>query len=163
MPVEITAVRVDVPAGANVIVGQAHFVKTVEDLHEILAGSSPHLRFGVAFSEASGDRLVRTSGNDADLESAARAAALAIASGHVFVILLREGFPINVLNAVKQCPEVAHVFCATANPLEILVATTPNGRGVVGVVDGAPPLGAETEPDVAKRKALLRKFGYKLG
>lgn len=163
MPIDISAVRVEVPPGANVIVGQAHFIKTVEDLHEILAGSSPHLKFGVAFSEASGDRLVRCSGNDPALVASAREAALAIAAGHVFVIVLRDGFPINVLNAVKQCPEVAHVFCATANPLEILVAATPSGRGVVGVVDGAPPLGAETDADVASRMALLRRFGYKLG
>lgn len=163
MPIELSAVPVAVPPGANVIVGQAHFIKTVEDLHEILAGSSPHLKFGVAFNEASGERLVRTSGNSADLVGFARETALEIAAGHVFVIAMKDGFPINVLNAVKQCPEVARVFCATANPLEILVATTGAGRGVVGVVDGEPPLGAETEADVARRLALLRKFGYKLG
>lgn len=163
MPIDLSAVRVEVPAGANVIVGQAHFIKTVEDLHEILAGSSPHLKFGVAFNEASGERLVRTSGNAPELVAFARSTALAIAAGHVFVIALKDGFPINVLNAVKQCPEVARVFCATANPLEILVAETAAGRGVVGVVDGAPPLGAEKEADVARRLSLLRQFGYKLG
>jgi len=160
---DLVSVAVDIPAGANVIVGQAHFIKTVEDLHEILAGASPHLKFGVAFCEASGPRLVRSSGNDAALVESARRNALSIAAGHVFVVLLKDGFPINVLNAIKQCPEVAHVFCATSNPLEILVAETSFGRGVIGAIDGSPPLGAENDDEAAAQKALLRKFGYKLG
>lgn len=159
---ELTAVPLDKPDALNVIVGQAHFVKTVEDLHEALAGTSPHLRFGVAFNEASGPCLVRRSGNDQELVDLAVRNAEAIGAGHVFVVLLREGFPVNVLNQVKQVPEVCHVFCATANPVEVLVAQTALGRGVVGVVDGSPPAGVETGADEADRKALLRAIGYKL-
>ena len=141
------------------IVGQAHFIKTVEDLHEALAGASPHLRFGVAFNEASGPRLVRRSGNDDEL---VELATLAIAAGHVFVVFVREGFPVNVLNQVKQVPEVCTIHCATANAVGILVAETESGRGVVGVIDGASPLGVESDADVTARKALLRTIGYKL-
>ena len=160
--VSLQAVAVDKPEDLNVIIGQSHFIKTVEDLHEALAGTSPHLRFGLAFCEASGPRLVRRSGNDPELVSLAVANATAIGAGHCFVVLLREGFPVNVLNAVKSVPEVCGVFCATANPVQVLVASTSAGRGVVGVVDGAPPLGEETEADVAARKSLLRAIGYKL-
>jgi adenosine/AMP kinase len=160
--VEFHAVRIDVAEGTNVIVGQSHFIKTVEDLHEALVGSSPHLTFGLAFCEASGPRLVRSSGNDHGLTAEAVEYAMAIAAGHVFVVLLRDGFPVNVLNQIKQVPEVCHVFCATANPVEILVAETGLGRGVVGVVDGQTPLGVETEEDVAARRDLLRTIGYKL-
>ncbi len=159
---DIAAVRIEKPDDVNVVVGQSHFIKTVEDLHEVLAQSSPHLEFGVAFCEASGPRLVRRSGNDADLVELATRNAGAIAAGHVFVVALRGGFPVSVLNAIKAVPEVCGIFCATANAVEILVATTPSGRGVVGVVDGAPPLGVETADDVADRKQLLRRFGYKL-
>lgn len=159
---ELTAVPVDKPDDLNVIVGQSHFVKTVEDLHEALVGTSPHLRFGIAFNEASGPCLVRRSGNDQELVDLAVRNAEAIGAGHVFVILLREGFPVNVLNQVKQVPEVCRVFCATANPLEVLVAETDLGRGVIGVVDGLPPAGVETAADEADRKALLRAIGYKL-
>ncbi len=159
---ELTAVPVDKPDDLNVIVGHAHFIKTVEDLHEALAGSSPHLRFGVAFNEASGPCLVRRSGNDPELVDLAVRNAQAIGAGHVFVVLLREGFPVNVLNQVKQVPEVCRVFCATANPVDVLVAETDLGRGVVGVVDGQAPLGVETDADEADRKALLRAIGYKL-
>jgi adenosine/AMP kinase len=160
--VSIEAVAVDKPEDLNVIIGQSHFIKTVEDLHEALAGISPHLRFGLAFCEASGPRLVRRSGNDPELVTLAVANATAIGAGHSFVILLREGFPVNVLNAVKAVPEVCGVFCATANPVQVLVAVTPAGRGVIGVVDGAPPLGEETDDDVAARRQLLRAIGYKL-
>ncbi|WP_207892424.1 adenosine-specific kinase [Streptacidiphilus pinicola] len=160
--VSLEAVAVDKPEDLNVIIGQSHFIKTVEDLHEALAGTSPHLRFGLAFCEASGPRLVRRSGNDPELVSLAVANATAIGAGHCFVVLLREGFPVNVLNAVKSVPEVCAVFCATANPVQVLVASTSAGRGVVGVIDGAPPLGEETEADVAARKSLLRAIGYKL-
>jgi adenosine/AMP kinase len=155
-------VPVDKPEDLNVVIGQAHFIKTVEDLHEALAGTSPHLRFGVAFCEASGPRLVRRSGNDADLVTLAVRTALAIGAGHSFVVYLREGFPVNVLPAVRAVPEVCGIFCATANPVQVLVAVTEQGRGVVGVVDGAPPLGVETEADVTARRDLLRAIGYKL-
>ncbi len=155
-------VPVQKPADVNVIIGQAHFIKTVEDLHETLAGVSPHLRFGLAFCEASAARLVRRSGNDDDLTPMATAIAHAISAGHVFVIVLREGFPVNVLNQVKSVPEVCTIFCATANPVDVLVAVTDRGRGVVGVIDGSPPVGVETEADVADRRRLLRDIGYKL-
>jgi uncharacterized protein len=159
---ELEAVPIEKPEELNVIVGQAHFIKTVEDLHEALAGSSPQLRFGIAFCESSGPRLVRRSGNDEALVELAVRAASAIAAGHVFVAFLRDGYPVNVLNALKAVPEVCTLFCATANPVEVLVARTAAGRGVVGVVDGKPPLGVESEQDVEERKRLLRQFGYKL-
>ncbi len=155
-------VGVDLPAGTNVVIGQAHFIKTVEDLHEALTGVSPHLRFGLAFCEASAARLVRRSGNDPGLVEAAAANAAAIGAGHSFVILLREGFPVNVLNPVKSVPEVCTIFCATANPVQVLVAVTGQGRGILGVNDGATPVGIETEADAAGRRGLLRELGYKL-
>ncbi len=159
---EQSVVVIERPDDLNVIVGQAHFIKTVEDLHEALVGTSPHLRFGLAFNEASGPRLVRRSGNDPELVELATRNALAIGAGHVFVILLREGFPVNVLNQVKQVPEVCTIHCATANPVEVVVAQSALGRGVVGVIDGAPPAGVETEEDVRVRRELLRTIGYKL-
>ena len=155
-------VPVDKPDDVNVVIGQAHFIKTVDDLHEALVGVSPSLRFGIAFCEASGPRLVRRSGNDEELVELATRNASAIAAGHVFVIVLRDGFPLNVLNPVKAVPEVCAIYCATANPVDVLVAVTPRGRGVVGVVDGEPPLGVETESDVTDRRNLLRAIGYKL-
>jgi adenosine/AMP kinase len=142
--------------------GQAHFIKTVDDLHEALVGVSPHLRFGLAFCEASGDCLIRRSGNDRDLERLATLNAHAIGAGHSFVILLREGFPVNVLNPVTAVPEVCAVFCATANPVEVVVAVTERGRGIVGVVDGAAPVGVEEDAAIAARRAMLRDLGYKL-
>jgi uncharacterized protein len=160
--VEQSVVVIERPEDLNVIVGQAHFIKTVEDLHEALVGTSPHLRFGLAFNEASGPRLVRRSGNDPELVELATRNALAIGAGHVFVILLREGFPVNVLNQVKQVPEVCTIHCATANPVEVVVAQSALGRGVVGVIDGAPPAGVESEEDVRVRRELLRTIGYKL-
>jgi uncharacterized protein len=159
---ELSSVRIEKPDDLNVIVGQAHFIKTVEDLHEVLAGSSPHLRFGLAFCESSGPRLVRRSGNDPDLVELAVRNAQAIGAGHSFVVLLREGFPVNVLNALKLVPEVCALFCATANPVEVIVAQTDAGRGILGVVDGGAPLGVEGDAEVAERKGLLRRFGYKL-
>jgi adenosine/AMP kinase len=159
---DISTIDVDTPDDVNVILGQSHFIKTVEDLHETLVGSAPGLRFGVAFNEASGPRLVRRSGNDAGLVDLAVRSAQAIAAGHVFLITLRDGFPINVLNAVKSVPEVCRVFCATANPLQVVIAETDRGRAVLGVVDGEPPLGVEADADEAERKDLLRRFGYKL-
>ena len=160
--VTLEVVPVDKPADLNVIIGQAHFIKTVEDLHEALAGVSPQLRFGLAFCEASSARLVRRSGNDGGLTGLAAANALAIGAGHAFVILLREGFPVNVLNPVKAVPEVCAIFCATANPVDVLVAVTEHGRGIVGVIDGSPPVGIERDADVADRHRLLRAIGYKL-
>ncbi|AFM17847.1 hypothetical protein Mycch_3096 [Mycolicibacterium chubuense NBB4] len=155
-------VSVDKPDDLNVIVGQAHFIKTVEDLHEALVGVSAALRFGLAFCEASGPRLVRRSGNDPELVELATRNALAIGAGHCFVIFLREGFPVNVLNPIKAIPEVCGIYCATANPVQVVLAVTSLGRGIVGVVDGEPPLGAETGEDVADRRNLLRAIGYKL-
>ncbi len=159
---ELTAVRVEKPDDVNVVVGQSHFIKTVEDLHETLAQSSAQLRFGIAFCESSGPRLVRRSGNDPALVELATRNATAIGAGHSFVVVLREGFPVSVLNALKLVPEVCGIFCATANPVQVLVAVTEAGRGIVGVVDGGAPLGVETDADVADRKQLLRRFGYKL-
>jgi adenosine/AMP kinase len=159
--VELYSVAVDKPDDLNVIIGQSHFIKTIEDLYEALVGTSPHLRFGVAFCESSGPRLVRRSGNDDALIELATANALAIGAGHAFVVFLREGFPVNVLNQIKQVPEVCHVFCATANPVEVIVAETAQGRAILGVVDGGSPLGVEDDDDVAARKDLLRQIGYK--
>jgi adenosine/AMP kinase len=160
--VEVAAVRIHKPDDFNVIVGQSHFIKTVEDLHEALAGTSPHLRFGIAFCEASGARLVRHSGNDDELTELAILNARAVGAGHSFVVFVREGFPVNVLNAIKQVPEVCGIFCATANPVDVLVTETDLGRGIVGVVDGAPPVGVEGAEDQEQRRSLLRKIGYKL-
>lgn len=144
-------VSVDKPDDVNVVIGQAHFIKAVEDLHEAMVGVSPSLRFGLAFCEASGPRLVRHTGNDGDLVELATRTALAIAAGHSFVIFLREGFPINILNPVQAVPEVCTIYCATANPVDVVVAVTPHGRGIVGVVDGQTPLGVETDRDIAQR------------
>jgi adenosine/AMP kinase len=158
----ITVVGIDVPDGVNLVFGQSHFIKTVEDLYEALVGSSPHLRFGLAFCEASGPRLVRRAGNDPELVELAARHALAVGAGHSFLVLLRDGFPVNVLNQVKAVPEVCHIFCATANPLQVLVAETEQGRGVLGVIDGGAPLGVEDENDERDRRTLLREIGYKL-
>jgi uncharacterized protein len=162
MAVSLDVVSLDKPEDVNVIVGQAHFIKTVEDLHETLVGVSPYLRFGIAFCEASAARLIRRSGNDVELTRLAVAAAQAISAGHAFVIMLADGYPVNVLNQVKAVPEVCTIFCATANQAEILIATTDRGRGIVGVVDGSPPVGVETDADVTSRHNLLREIGYKL-
>ncbi len=159
---EITLVPVDKPEDLNVVIGQSHFIKTVEDLHEALVTASGTIRFGIAFCEASGSCLVRWSGNDQELIDLAVRNAEAIGAGHSFVVTLREAFPVNVLNAVKMVPEVCRIFCATANPVEVVVGQSQQGRAILGVVDGSSPLGVETEDDVAERKALLRRFGYKL-
>ncbi|HUO71825.1 MAG TPA: adenosine-specific kinase [Solirubrobacteraceae bacterium] len=160
--IELHAVEVENPDELNLILGQSHFIKTVEDLHEALAGTASQLRFGIAFCEASGPRLVRRSGNDPELVELATRNALAIGAGHSFIVFLREGFPVNVLNQVKLVPEVCRIFAATANPLTVLVAETSAGRGIAGVIDGGSPLGVETDADVAARKDLLRQIGYKL-
>ena len=162
MALELTTVSIENPDELNFIIGQSHFIKTVEDLHEVLVQSSPVIKFGIAFCESSGPRLVRRSGNDADLVDLAVRNALGIACGHSFIIFLRDGFPIGVLNAIKGVPEVCRIFCATANPVEVIVGTTPQGRAILGVADGRPPLGVESEEDVVARKELLRTFGYKL-
>ena len=158
----ITTVAIDKPADMNFILGHAHFIKTVEDLYEAIVQTNPAMKFGVAFCEASGKCLVRRSGNDDDLVDLAVRNALAVAAGHSFVVLLREGFPVNVLNALKAVPEVCTIFCATANPVEVIVAQSTLGRAVLGVVDGDSPRGVETDTDVEERKALLRAIGYKL-
>ena len=159
---ELVSVRLEVPDDVNLILAQSHFIKTVEDVHEALIGSSPTLRFGIAFCEASGARLVRHSGNDDELIAAAVRGAEAIGAGHALLVLLREGFPLNVLNQLKLVPEICHVYCATANPTEVIIAVTAQGRGILGVVDGEPPLGVEAEADIAERRRLLRTIGYKL-
>ena len=159
---ELRMVEVKNPKGHNLILGQAHFIKTVEDLYEALVGSSPVLRFGLAFCESSGPCLVRYAGNDEELLELAKENALLIGAGHSFIIFLREGYPINVLNAVKMVPEVCRIYCATANPLKVILAETEEGRGILGVIDGFRSKGVEGEKEIAERKALLRKFGYKL-
>jgi adenosine/AMP kinase len=159
---DFKTVRVNIPDGANIILGQTHFIKTAEDLYEILAGASPHIKFGVAFTEASGPCLIRHEGNDGALTDAAVKILQSIGAGHVFAILIRDAFPINVLNAVKMCPEVCRIYCATANPLEVVVAETEQGRGIMGVIDGASPKGVETDADKSTRKNMLRQFGYKV-
>jgi len=158
----IDVVPIEVPEGVNLILGQAHFIKTVEDLYEALIGSSPHLRFGLAFCEASGPRLVRRAGNDTTLVGLAVQHALAVGAGHSFVVFLREGFPMNVLNQIKAVPEVCAIYCATANPVQVLVARTDQGRGIIGVIDGEPPSGVENEDDERACMTLLRDIGYKL-
>ena len=159
----IDTVALEIPADANLVAGQSHFIKTVEDLAEIVAGTVPDATFGLAFCEASGPCLIRTEGNDPDLVAAAVRNAERVAAGHTFYLLLRGAFPINVLNAIKQCPEVCGVFCATANPVTLLVARLEQGGGVLGVVDGSAPLGVEDAGAKAQRVAFLRRIGYKRG
>lgn len=159
---EIKLVTIDKPEEMNMILGQAHFIKTVEDLHEALAGSSGGLMFGIAFCESSGPCLVRSSGNDEKLKALAEKNAVELGTGHAFIIFMEGGFPINVLNAVKRVPEVCGIYCATANSVQVVVGETQQGRGILGVIDGFTSKGIETEADVADRKALLRAIGYKL-
>jgi adenosine/AMP kinase len=160
---ELISVKIEKPEAINFILGQSHFIKSVEDIHETLVSSVPGIKFGVAFSEASGKCLIRWSGTDETMVDLARRNAQAIGAGHSFIVFLGEGFyPVNVLNAIKLVPEVCRVFCATANPVEVLVAETELGRGIVGVIDGSSPLGIEGEEDIAWRKGFLRTIGYKL-
>ncbi|MGP1677537.1 MAG: adenosine-specific kinase [Burkholderiales bacterium] len=160
---QLLTVKIDKPEAANFILGQTHFIKTVEDVHEALVGAVPGIKFGLAFCEASGKCLVRCSGTDPAMVELAQKNALALGAGHSFIVFLGDGFfPVNVLNALKLVPEVCRIFCATANPTEVVIAVTEQGRGILGVVDGASPLGVETEADVAWRKAFLRQIGYKL-
>jgi uncharacterized protein len=159
---ELLAIPIEKAEDTNFILGQSHFIKTVEDLHEAIYGTVPGIRFGIAFCEASGKRLVRTSGTDDTALQLATRNAQNIGAGHSFIVVLGDGFfPVNVLNAVKMVPEVCRIFCATANPTQVLVAQTDQGRGIIGVVDGLPPLGVERAEDVQWRKNLLRKIGYK--
>ncbi len=155
-------VPVDKPADANIIVGQSHFIKTAEDLYEAMVNSVPQAKFGVAFCEASGDRLVRVEGNDPDLKECALRNALKVGAGHTFFVVMRDAYPVNVLQRIKQVPEVCSIFCATANELELVVAESALGRGIIGVIDGQIPVGAEQDEDVQKRRGFLRKIGYKL-
>ncbi|MBW4697757.1 MAG: adenosine-specific kinase [Aphanocapsa lilacina HA4352-LM1] len=159
---EFKSITMVIPEGGNLILGQAHFIKTVEDLHEICVGISGRVKFGIAFCEASGPCLIRISGNDAQLQETAAANAQALGAGHCFVILLRDAYPINFLNAIKQCAEVCTIYCATANPTQVIVAATEQGNGILGVVDGFAPQGVESPAEVQKRRAFLRQMGYKL-
>lgn len=161
MSLAIEAHQLEWEEGSNIIVGQSHFIKTVEDISEIMGGSVPGIEFGLAFCEASGPCLIRTAGNNATLVSQATECAKKVAAGHSFFLIIKNAFPINVLNQIKQCQEVARVFAATANPLQVLTAESEQGRGIVGVIDGYSPKGVETEQDKADRHGLLRKFGYK--
>jgi len=158
---KIEVVPLPFPEGANIVVGQSHFIKTAEDIAEIMAGTVPGAKYGLAFSEASPPCLVRTEGNDPALVAAAVACARAVGAGHTFYLVLKDCYPINVLNQLKSCPEVARIFCATANPLQAIVARTAQGGGILGVIDGQSPKGVETDTDRDDRRALLRRFGYK--
>jgi adenosine/AMP kinase len=161
MALEVQAIGLEWEEGCNIIVGQSHFIKTVEDVAEILNSAVPGVEYGLAFCEASGPCLIRTEGNDEKLLKQAAECARRIGAGHSFYLILRKAFPINVLNQIKDCQEVARIFCATANPLQVLVVETGQGRGIVGVVDGYPPKGVEGQKDKDERKQMLRKFGYK--
>ena len=158
---EIKAVAMNFPADANIVVGQTHFIKTVEDLYEAMSSTAAHAKFGVAFNEASGACLTRAEGNDPALRDCAVSNAQALAAGHTFVLVMQNAYPINVLNAIRNVPEVCSIFCATANPVQIIVAESEQGRGVLGVIDGSSPKGIEGESDVKWRHDLLRKLGYK--
>jgi hypothetical protein len=159
---ELKLESLEMPEGCNVILGQSHFIKTVEDLYEIMVGSVPNAKFGIAFCEASGHCLVRGEGNDEALKEVAVKNISRIGAGHTFLVVLKDAFPINVLNAVKSCQEVCTIFCATANPVQVILAQSEQGRGVLGVIDGTSPKGIEKEEGIAWRKDLLRKFKYKL-
>ncbi len=153
--------RMEIPSGANIVIGQSHFIKTVEDIYEAVATTAPQARFGLAFNESSGACLVRSEGNDPVLRGTAIRNAQALAAGHVFVLMIQNAYPINILNAIRNIPEVCSIFCATANPIEVILARSEQGRGVLGVIDGSSPKGVEAEADVAWRHDLLRKIGYK--
>ncbi len=158
---QFDSVRMEFPSDANIIVGQSHFIKTVEDIYEAVVGTVPQAKFGIAFNESSSPFLTRSEGNDEDLRMAAIRNAQALAAGHVFVLILRNAYPINLLNAIRNIPEVCSIFCATANPVEVIVTASGQGRGIMGVIDGSSPKGVEGPADVAARKEFLRKIGYK--
>ncbi len=159
--IDLLTVPMEIPDEANIIIGQSHFIKSVEDIYEAVVTASPHARFGLAFNESSGACLVRSDGNDQALRQAAIRNALALAAGHVFVVMVRKAYPISLLNALRNVPEVCSIFCATANPVEVVVARSEQGQGVLGVIDGSAPKGVEGEEDVTWRHELLRKTGYK--
>ncbi|HIK17599.1 MAG TPA: adenosine-specific kinase [Leptolyngbyaceae cyanobacterium M33_DOE_097] len=159
---ELRSIAIALHEGCNLILGQTHFIKTIEDLYEIIVSISTQAKFGIAFCEASGPCLIRIAGNDPTLQNTAAQHAEAIGAGHSFIIILKEAYPINFLNAIKQCPEVCTIYCATANPIEVIVAETPQGRGILGVIDGFSPQGIETKEDVVTRQEFLRRIGYKL-
>src|SRR6266852_9996968 len=157
---ELKAIRAEIPENGNLIIGHSHFIKTVEDLYEVIVNTVPQMKFGIAFNEASGPCLTRVDGNDESLKALATRNATAIGAGHSFVIAMRDGYPINILSRVQLAPEVCTVYCATANPLEVVVAETEQGRGILGVIDGSSPKGVESPSDVEWRQGLLRKIGY---
>ena len=159
---EFKTVKVRPPEGCNVIIGMSHFIKSVEDIHELLVNCVPNIRFGLAFCESSGPCLVRHSGNDDELEKLATEKALEIGAGHSFIVFIRNAYPINILPRLKQVPEVCNIFCATANPVDVIIGETEQGRGILGVVDGLKPKGVEKEKEIKERKEFLRKIGYKL-
>jgi adenosine/AMP kinase len=159
---EIKTARLEIPEGANIIFGQSHFIKTVEDLYEVIVAEVPGATFGLAFCEASGSCLIRSEGNDPDLIMVAQKNASAVGAGHTFIVVLKDAFPINCLNAIKMCQEVCTIYCATANPVEVIIAETDQGRGVLGVIDGMSPKGVEDDAGVQWRRKLLRDFKYKL-
>lgn len=159
---ELKLVEIKKPVDVNLILGQSHFIKTVEDLYEVLAGSVPGMKFGLAFAESSGACKVRVEGNDVELKALASSNCLELGAGHSFIVFIKGAYPINVLNAIKNIPEVCNIYCATANPLKVVVVHTEEGRGILGVIDGSTPKGIENDSDVTWRKDLLRKIGYKL-
>ena len=158
---ELETVKMEFPEEANIIIGQTHFIKTAEDLYEVMVNAVPNAKFGLAFNEASGPCLVRAEGNDSELKTLAIKNVKAIGAGHVFIIILKDAFPVNILNAIKNCPEICSIFCATANEVEVVIAQTDLGRGVLGIIDGNSPKGVETDKDVQERKEFLRMIGYK--
>ena len=160
---EMLTIKIEKPESVNIILGQSHFIKTVEDIHEAMVGAVPGVEFGVAFCEASGPALVRASGTSDELVDLAKKNALALSAGHIFIICLGNVFPVNVLNVIKSVPEVCRIYCATANPVEVILAETEQGRGILGVIDGMKTQGVESEEDITERKAFLRNIGYKLG
>ena len=158
---ELKLVPLEIPEGGNIVVGQSHFIKTVEDIYEAIVNTNPGMKFGIAFNEASGPSLTRVDGNDDALKQCATRNAGALAAGHTFVVVMKEGYPINILGRIKDVPEVCGIFCATANPVQAVVAESEQGRGILGVIDGNPPKGVETAEDVEKRRGFLRMIGYK--
>jgi adenosine/AMP kinase len=158
---QLKTIQLTIPENGNIIFGQSHFIKTVEDIYEAVVNASAQIKFGIAFNEASGDCLTRVDGNDDELKQNAVQNAMAVGAGHTFIVAMREGFPINILSRIQQVPEVVTIFCATANPVQVIVAETEQGRGVLGVIDGSSPKGLETDEHAANRVELLRRFGYK--
>ena len=160
---DLKTVKIEKPETTNFILGQSHFIKTVEDIHEAIVQTNSHMRFGVGFCESSGPALVRFSGNDPAMIELAKSNAMALSCGHSFILFIEDGFPVNILNVIKNLPEVCNIYCATANPVEVIVAESTQGRGILGVIDGLKTQGIETDADIKTRKEFLRKIGYKLG